>query len=733
VIMLGGAERDARVMGEREVIEKYGIPPALLPEYFALMGDSSDNIPGVPGIGPKSAGALVKAYGDLETIYDHLESVTPPRVQRALAENRDAAFSSRRLVLIDRDVPDMPALDALAVGDVREGEIRALFTKLGFRRLLRQVLKPKAHTGPEPMVWPGGGGTSDMPTCEGRAAVDVNLTAGAAFTSGILGIALACEQGGNHYFPLAHGEPGNVSPQDLAGVLRGLFGDGSIGKVVHDAKSAVIALRRLGMDLQGIRSDTMLGAYLLNPGRSNLSAEDLAMEFLGRMLPGAGQSRDLLMTVRQASERCCQRARAILDAAPAIEDELEELGLMGLYRDLEMPLARVLADMECRGIRIDRPHLQGLADDLEQRLAMIEKEAYSVAGRQFNLNSPRDISRLLFDEIGLKPGRRTKTGYSTDLSVLVQLAGEHELPRRIVEFRQLSKLKSGHIDQLLRFADPQTDRIHASFNQTVTATGRLSSSDPNLQNVPIRTDMGGEIRRGFIPSRHDWILVSADYSQIELRVVAHLSGDQRLREAFEAGEDIHSRTAGFIFKVEPDRVDQQMRSIAKAVNFGIIYGMGHQSLARTTGLSSDDAARFLKEHRRTYPDVYDYADRLLENARQTGYVETVLGRKRYLPALASEQPGARAAAERMAINTPVQGTAADIIKLAMLKVAGRIEKLGLSGGIVVQVHDEILIDCPDSEGEQMGRILEDEMGGAFELEVPLKVEVRSGANWLEAH
>jgi DNA polymerase-1 len=364
---------------------------------------------------------------------------------------------------------------------------------------------------------------------------------------------------------------------------------------------------------------------------------------------------------------------------------------------------------------------------------MLEKEAFILARRAFNLNSPRDVSQVLFDELGLKPRRKTKTGYSTDLGVLMELSAEHELPRKILDYRQVAKLKTTYVDQLLRFRDPATGRIHASFNQAVTATGRLSSSDPNLQNIPIRGDLGAEIRKAFVPAADDWILISGDYSQVELRVVAHLSGDEKLLEAFRQGVDIHTETAAFVFRVGHAGVTAAMRGIAKVVNFGIIYGMGAQALAKTTGLGLEEAARFLDEHRRTYPRLYAYLDEVVRSAREKGYVETVLGRKRFLPTIGSSEPSVRSAAERAAINTPVQGSAADIVKLAMLGVHKAIKATKLLGGIVVQVHDEILVECPDRERAELEGILYNEMTNAYSLAVPLKVDLKVGKNWYETH
>jgi DNA polymerase-1 len=440
-----------------------------------------------------------------------------------------------------------------------------------------------------------------------------------------------------------------------------------------------------------------------------------------------------LVTLKAASELCCARARVMLRLSKVMKEDLRDKGLWDLFCDMELPLAKVLARMESRGVIVDTGHLEQLSADLDKRLSIIEKHTFALAGRRFNLNSPKDISYLLFEEIGLKPRRKTKTGYSTDNSVLTELGAEHELPLKILEHRQLAKLKSTYVDQLLRYAEPLTGRIHANFNQTVTATGRLSSSDPNLQNIPIRTDIGSEIRKAFIPSNQGWLLISADYSQIELRILAHLSADEHLTEAFMRGEDIHARTAAFIFKVDPSAVSVGMRSIAKSVNFGIVYGMGPQGLARAAGLGIKEAERFLEEHRRTYPGVYTYIEKALAAARRDGCVETILGRKRFLPNLNSNESSLKSAAERMAINTPIQGSAADIIKIAMLGLEAEIEARGLEGGILIQVHDEILVDCPAGEKEMMEGIVREQMSGAYSLSVPLKVEVSSGSNWYEAH
>jgi DNA polymerase-1 len=732
VIMLSGSGRDTKVMGRKAVEDKYGIAPALLPDYFGLMGDAVDNVAGVPGIGPKTAGKLVGEYGNLESIYGSLETMPPGRVRKILEENREAAFESRELVTVHREVPLAVTLDDLKLGEPGGEGFRELVRRLGFRSLARQIFPEGDSIEVRPAVWPEGGGG---PICGDKVALDVNFDGASAVTSAILGIAVCCEDGGDHYFPLDHREPGNVDREVLKRALGGVLSNDAVVRVAHDSKRALVAFRRLGVDIAGIDFDTLLAAYLLNPGRGKIRIEDIATDYLGEFLETGDKRKpkDEAVTIRRASETCCLRARVGLRARTPLEAELKAADLERLYREVELPLAGVLADMEMRGMKIDRGHLEHLSRDLGDRIAAAEKEAHALAGRPFNLNSTRDVARLLFDEIGLKPRKKTKTGYSTDISVLTELCSEHDLPRKILDYRQTAKLKASHVDQLLAFADRETDRIHACFHQTVTATGRLSSSDPNLQNVPIRGELGAEIRKAFVPSYADGVLISADYSQIELRVVAHLSGDQGLLEAFGRDRDIHASTAAFIFKVDAEAVTPAMRNVAKAVNFGIIYGMGPQALAKNTGLPFEEAARFMKEHRETYPGLYGYIEECLGRARETGYVETVLGRRRFIPGVASTDSSTRSAAERMAVNTPVQGSAADIIKIAMLNIYKEIEAEGLRGGIVVQVHDEILVDCPAAEEQAFAALVRDKMSGAFDLDVPLKVEVGSGRNWFEAH
>jgi DNA polymerase-1 len=773
VLMFSSSSRDVKVFDETAVAAKYGMGPALLPDLFALMGDKIDNVAGVPGIGEKTATDLVTRYGSLEAIYEHLDDVSAAKAHKALAENRDKAFSSRELVRVHTEVPLNVKLEDLSIGAIDGPAVRGLFSKLNFRRLMRQVIHDDSEPKSAPLVWSGGlagkapaellpgqpglwehaasggqareeqasessasvAGREGGIDCRGALALEIAGEPGPAGRGAIMGLGLACEGGDDHYFPLGHVEPGSLTSHELRALIGGLVESADTPKIVHDAKKAMLALRRVGMNLQGVEFDALLARYLLNPGHSAQSVRDLALDYLGSFeaCDNEGMPKGETVALKEAAEKTARRARILLDLREPMEQDLRAKGLWELFRDLELPLAEVLADMEARGVRTNAGLLETLSEDLESRLAMLEKEALALAGRSFNLSSPREISQVLFDDLGLKPRRKTKTGYSTDLSVLIELSTEHDLPRKILEHRQIAKLKSTYVDQLLRFRDPETGRIHASFNQTVTATGRLSSSDPNLQNVPIRGEFGAEIRKAFVPGAEGWTMIAGDYSQVELRVAAHLSRDENLLEAFRRGEDIHAQTAASVFKVTPANVSSEMRGTAKVVNFGIIYGMGATALAKTTGLALEAANKFLEEHRGTYPRLYAYLDEVVRGARENGYVETILGRKRFLPTISSSEPAVRSAAERAAINTPIQGSAADLIKLAMLGVHRRVKEERLQGGILIQVHDEILVDCPDSERDRMEAILYNEMTNAYSLAVPLKVDIKCGRNWYEAH
>ncbi|MGQ9602961.1 MAG: DNA polymerase I [bacterium] len=732
VIMLSGAGRETKEMGVEEVVEKYGVEPDLLPDYFALVGDAVDNIPGVKGIGPKIASQLVRRYGGLEQIYNNFQRIDDERIGRLLESGREKAFQSRSLVSVNRDVPFDLTIDDLRREQPDFENLRGLLRQVGFKKFLaefgnNQEVDIRYTIWNDKMVW-----DLDRSVYE-RLSLYINMEAGSAANAKILGIAICFPDKQAYYFPISHAEPVNLDASSLQKILATFQNHPKVPVITYNSKSLYQVFHRLGVGAPQISSDVMLAAYLADPGGEQPSIETLCRRYLGRSLSIQGEFKGFFPTVAHAAKMCSIRACALFDLVGCLEKELANYDLLRLYQDLEIPLSKVLSRMELRGIKVDRKRLQDLSIEIDKRLQNCEKSAHSMAGHPFNINSPKDVAKVLFEELRLAKGKKTKSGYSTDISVLESLSSEHPLPGIILEYRQMYKTKSAFVDQLLRCADPETDRVHACFNQTTTATGRLSSSNPNLQNIPIRGDLGSQIRMAFIASQPDWVLVSADYSQIELRILAHLSEDPVLIEAFERNQDIHSATAAAIFRISPESVTPQLRSIAKSVNFGLIYGMGARGLAQSTGLRIGEAEVFISQHRRTYPKVYEYIDGSLELARQKGYVETILGRRRYIPLLLSSNHAQRSASERMAINTPIQGSAADIIKVAMVKIDSAMAEMGLKGGMALQVHDEIVIDCPKSELENVISLLKNHMVNVYKLKVPLEVRIGVGYNWYEAH
>jgi DNA polymerase-1 len=524
---------------------------------------------------------------------------------------------------------------------------------------------------------------------------------------------------------------GGENAEELLSIIEGLGNR----ITTFSSKNLIKQLAALGAPPGPIDFDVELAGYLLEAGRER----DLAMlcaQYLGRLPAGLAASQvqgTLGLSGAGSRPEGGAVARAVSELAPVLEDLLEAQDLLPLYRDIELPLARVLADMERTGVKVEVEFLRRMSEELGRRIAEIEERIYGEAGERFNIASPQQLKKILFDVLGLAPGKRTKTGFSTDSSVLEVLAGEHEVPRLVLEYRQLAKLKSTYLDALPSMVDPATGRIHTTFHQTVTATGRLSSSDPNLQNIPMRTELGRELRKAFISSGPDWRIYSVDYSQIELRITAHLAGDGGLTDAFRRGEDIHRVTAAAVAKTDPGDVSPAARDRAKAVNFGIIYGMGPRALARSAGMEFAEAKAFIERYFETYPGVRDFIDRTVAQARVQGYVTTLFGRRRYLPELRSENPRDRAFGERTAVNTRVQGTAADIIKKAMVEIARRIEDKGLRARMILQVHDELVFDVPAEEMDALAPMVEKAMVSAAPLDVPVSVTGGVGMNWFEAH
>jgi DNA polymerase-1 len=702
-----GRGGDRVVFDEAAVKAKWGVEPAQIPDILALMGDSIDNIPGVPGVGEKTAAKLIGQFGGVERLYENL-SLVPGKLRETLAANRKQALLSRELATVSTRVPIAVDLEAFRRRDPDWDRLRALWTELEFHTLLRQVPAPAA-------VEASGG---DAVTLADAAAL-------AQYLAPVpVGDPLAIESVGEGGPPdptitvvgLYHPAAGAAriavaSPADEQGraLVAALGGRTLIG---HDAKPlAEWWLARGGTLPPG--EDTAVAAYLLNPARTNYKLEEVCAELLGEG-PGIAPPGT--------------RGKWIWDLWAMAPRALAEVGLAGLYEDIERPLIGVLAEMERHGIRIDQVRLGEFSRELEVHLERTTREIFGLAGEEFNIGSPKQLAYILFEKLKLPPVKKTKTGYSTDADVLEQLALGHELPARIIEHRTLAKLKSTYADALPMLVNPTTGRLHTSFNQLVAATGRLSSSNPNLQNIPVRTELGRRIRAAFVPDA-GWRFVAADYSQIELRILAHVSGEESLIEAFRRGEDIHARTASEVFGVALDAVTPEQRDIAKTTNFSVIYGVTAFGLSRGLDISPKQAQEFLDRFFARHPKVKAYLGRTVAEGRERGFVATLLGRRRYLPELRSGNPNLRGFGERMATNAPIQGTAADLVKIAMVRMARELRAHGLESRMLLQVHDELLFEAPAAAVGRLQALATEVMESAVTLDVPLKVDVKVGDDW----
>jgi DNA polymerase I len=701
-----------------KVEEKWGVPPARIPDILALMGDSIDNIPGVPGVGEVTAQKLLREFGTLEALYLNLPVVTGPKLREALARHRDQAFLSRQLAVLEGALPIEFDVERFRVREPEWERLRGLWTELEFTTLLRQV-PARAVTlpaGTVPVV--DAAGWRDFVARAGpRIALEPVLT-GSPPDLTLHGVAAYAPDGAAVY---------HVGWPELPAGVR---------LVGHETKALVAWARGAGVTLgAGEVDDTAVAAYLLNSGRSGYPLDQLCAEAGKPGVPGALESLLAGAPVQDAEPPPVAawtgaRAEGVWRLAECQAPLLEEQGLTRLYETLEVPLVPILADMERVGIRAAPERLGQLAKELDTQLDALLREIHQLAGEAVNPNSPKQLAVVLFEKLKLPPVKRTKTGYSTDVDVLEELALGHALPGKILEYRQLAKLKGTYADALPTLIHPRTGRIHTSFNQLVAATGRLSSSNPNLQNIPIRTELGRRIRGAFIPEA-GWRFVAADYSQIELRILAHLTEEPALLEAFRRGEDIHTRTAAQIMGVAPAGVTAEMRRLAKVVNFGILYGLSGFGLSQAVSIGRAEAQRFIDDYFATHPRVRAYIDRVVAEGRTLGYVTTLLGRRRYLPELSARNPAARNAAERMASNAPIQGTASDIIKLAMVRLAPALAQRKLRSRMVLQVHDELLLEVPEAETAAVRALLPEVMESVVTLAVPLRVDVKEGRDWAE--
>jgi DNA polymerase-1 len=753
--------------GPEEVKEKMGVAPALLADALALSGDSSDNVPGVRGVGPKSAAKLLETYGGLEGV---LAAATAGKIKgkmgETLAASVDAARLSRRLMALREDVPlDIEGLEDLRYPGPDKEVLRRLYTELDFRRLIPKLDdaaaedEEEAPATPQPTL-PHVSVTVDRSgyqvvqssraleaavaqvAAKGQSAWALELSDDKVVDAALVGVALCAERGKAFYVPVgsAHGVE-SLNADAVVAALSPLLEDAEHKKLSPETKALVGWFGERGVAVRGLAFDTTLASYLLEPDETQHGPAAVARRFLGHeVIDRAALLRDEKKKRREFSQVPLQdaapsvgeRADVALAAARLMAAPLKEADVHHVLSDVELPLVPVLAKMERAGIRVDVRRLAGMGDRFAEEAARLEKLCFEAAGQEFNLGSPKQLQKVLFEDLGLKITKRTKTGPSTDASVLEALADEHPLPEALLQYRQVEKLKNTYVDALPKMVSKRTGRVHTVFNQATAATGRLSSHDPNLQNIPIRTELGRELRKVFLASDGN-LLVSVDYSQIELRVLAHFCQDAVLVKAFQENADVHTRTAAALFEVPPEEITREQRTQAKAVNFGVLYGMGPVRLARDLKIPRRTASQFVKDYFERQPGVRRFIDDTLEDARKTGQVRTLLGRRRLISDINSRNRGARAQAERIATNTPIQGSAADLIKLAMIRVSGVLEERFPEVKLLLQVHDELLLEAPEAQAEDVAAMVKKEMEGIFPLEVPLVAEAHVGKNWDDAH
>ncbi|NLT28709.1 MAG: DNA polymerase I [Dehalococcoidales bacterium] len=739
------------------VNDRYGVPPEHIADLKALVGDKSDNIPGVRGIGDKTAVKLIQTFGGVEDIYEHIDEVTPVKLREKLQQNEEIARKCKVLATIARDMPIELDLNVSDTSNFDRNKAVAFFHELEFTKLLSRL--PGAENTHTEKA-----GCSQLSfdmnekieiqhsiicTTEeldelvkrlkekGSFAFDTETTGLDTLNSQLVGISISPEPGEAYYIPVGHigwEQVQQLPVEQVIEKLKPVFADEKIKKIAHNAKFDMEIVAQYSISVNNLVSDTMVAAYLL--GEKSLGLKALAFNRLDiemtdiTELIGSGKKQINMsqVEVSVAGKYACADADNTGRLDKLFTSELKEQELWKLYTDVEMPLVPILISMELKGIALDTGLLEEMSVRLGKRLVELEEDIYEQAGRRFNVNSTQQLSPILFQELKLPSARKTKSGFSTDASVLEELRGKHPIIELIIEYRQLTKLKSTYVDALPQLVNAKTKRLHTSFNQTKTTTGRLSSSDPNLQNIPVRGELGREIRQAFIaPPGHQ--LLSADYSQIDLRALAHLSGDPELLETFTGDGDIHTDTAIRLFGVEKDKVTADMRRLAKTVNFGVIYGMSGYGLEQATEFHREEAEKFISAYFEKYPRVKEYMEETKKQARELGYVKTILGRKRLIPEVNSSNRNMREAAERMAINMPVQGTSADIIKVAMIKLDKEMKRLKLKSSMLLQVHDELIFEVPDDEMDRMQKLAVKVMSEAIELSIPLKVETKAGKNW----
>ncbi|MFH1458376.1 MAG: DNA polymerase I [Candidatus Omnitrophota bacterium] len=678
-----------------KVYERFGVAPDRINDIVALMGDDADNIPGIRGIGEKTATQLIKEFGSLDKVVSCADQIKQEKTRRIILDNLDKIRLNKELAVLDQDVDMDFDLESLKIKEPDQKELFRLFKYLEFKKLLSDITPEENKSQEVPLSEVQDESLKDF-VKKGEELV----LFGASQES------------------LVIGKDNKIFKVKNAGKnLKSILENPEIRKISHDLKRMKSALAQEGIDFKGLSFDTMVAAYLLNPSRAEYNLTDIAWDYLGKL---SGRSIDNAGAVALISQLKVR-----------LEEELKEKELLGLFEELEMPLVDILAQMQLSGIKLDVQVLAQLSRDIEKRLIKLIEAIYEASGCQFNINSPKQLRQILFENLKLPVVKKSKTGPSTDEEVLRSLADEHPLPRLLLEYRQLAKLKNTYVDTLPALVNPETGRVHTSFNQTATETGRLSSSNPNLQNLPIKTDIAKVIRRAVISSDEDSCLLSCDYSQIELRVLAHLSKDENLILAFRQNKDIHKATAALVYGLEEKDISESMREVAKRVNFGIVYGLSAYGLSKDLRISFEEAQRFIDSYFLRYPGVKEYIQRQIQKAQESSFVTTLLGRRRYIPQIHDKNQGVRQFAQRQAVNTPIQGTASDLIKLAMVQIYDQIRMKKLHALMILQIHDELLFDVKSDECDTLWRLVKDRMENVLKLDVPIKVDIKKGKNWLD--
>jgi len=732
-------QKEGIIYGEKEVKKRYGVKPDKITDLMALMGDTSDNVPGVPGIGEKTAKDLMEQFGSLENVLNSTNKIKSESRRKKIEEGKNLAIISKDLATVRTDVPLELSFEDLELKEPDNDALIALYKELEFKRLLKELEPGKRLGGKYHLVDSKKDFKKLINFLEKtkRFAFDFETTHYDPMRAKAVGVSFSWKEGEGYYVPF--NALLDMTEKDVLKGLKPIFENEKIEKMGQNIKYDVLILKNMDVDVKGIWFDTMVASYLLDPSRSRHNLNDIAFEHLGRSktpieeLLGKGKTVKTMdkVDVRKVCDYCSEDSDLVVALKTVLEKKLAEKDLTDLFFKVEIPLIDVLVEMESNGVSIDTKYLNKLSRDMEKEIKVLEKSIYKLAGDTFNINSSKQLQVILFENLKLPIIKKTKTGASTNEEVLKILSEQHELPGEILRYRKFAKLKSTYVDSLPELVNSRTKRIHTSYNQTVTATGRLSSSAPNLQNIPIKTDAGKKIRKAFIAGKTSRVLLSADYSQIELRILAHLSGDDNLKKTFKDRKDVHAFTASLVNDVKEEDVTPKMRQAAKTVNFGIVYGMSAYGLSKDLGIARHEAAEFIKAYFDRYPKVKDYLDRMIKEARDKGYVTTILGRRRYIPEIKSNDVSVRNFAERTAVNTPIQGSAADLIKLAMIEVNKSIKKLDAE--MIMQVHDELVFDVSKEDLHKLAEIVKNGMENVIKLSVPIEAHLEYGTNWLEGH